>query len=96
MFENSTNEGTSARRPIVLTRGRAAFFVVFGYALAFGIVRGTLLLLKYIQASKDSRADDMTVVAGAVLAFLCIRALIGIYRRPRFEIEPSMLRDVDA
>lgn len=95
MFENSSTAGASARRPFVLSRGKAALLAVLGYSLTLLVFRATFSFLEYYHNYDDTRDDWMMLLVGVVLAILCARTLFNIYQRPKLEIDQLLRASSD-
>lgn len=65
---------------IVLTRHRAAIVVVIGYTAMALCAKLFLSYLESTQGYDDARDDQAAMIFAAVLAILCVKALINIYR----------------
>ncbi len=65
---------------IVVTRHRAALIVVVGYSTMALCAWLFLAYLASIQGHDDSRDEQAAMFFAVVMAILCVKALVNIYR----------------
>jgi len=64
----------------VFTRHRAALLVLLGYAAMAVCAKLFLSYLESTQGYDDGRDDQAAMIFAVVMAVLCVKALVNIYR----------------
>lgn len=83
-----------SKKPIVLTRARAVALTSVGFFLTWVVLASTLKWLEWYQGAPYGSSHNALLFGGAGILFFWAVSCFQICRRPRFKLEPWMLRPV--
>ena len=78
-----------SRPRFILSRPRAAAFIVFGYVAVVALFAALLAVLEQVQAYNDQRNIQVTLIFAVVMLVPFGLALASVYRRSKRPTWPS-------